>query len=136
MPVAALAATRDDRPVAVVTGAFGDEVLAPLLAAHPRPDLRTVRVENQFFGGTIGVAGLLTGPDLARALAAEPDGHRYLLPDACLSKGRFLDGSAPDELPRAVEIVASDGWSLRCALEGWPAPPGQPAETVTAGCGA
>jgi putative radical SAM enzyme (TIGR03279 family) len=129
-------AARDDRPVAVVTGAFGDEVLAPLLAAHPRADLRTVRVENEFFGGTIGVAGLLTGPDLARTLAAEPDGHRYLLPDACLSKGRFIDGSTPEEMPRTVEIVASDGWSLRCALDGWPAPPRREAETVTTGCGA
>jgi len=127
---------RDDRPIAVVTGTFGDEVLAPLLAAHPRSDLRTVRVENEFFGGTIGVAGLLTGPDLARTLAAEPDGHRYLLPDACLSKGRFIDGSAPADLPRPVEIVGSDGWSLRCALDGRAAPPRQALEAVTTGCGA
>jgi putative radical SAM enzyme (TIGR03279 family) len=112
----------DDRPVAVVTGAFGDTVLAPLVAAHPRADVRTVRVENQFFGGTIGVAGLLTGPDLARVLAAEPPGHRYLLPDACVSQGRFLDGSTPEELPRPVEILKSDGWSLRCALDGRPQP--------------
>jgi putative radical SAM enzyme (TIGR03279 family) len=112
----------DGRPVAVVTGAFGDTVLAPLVAAHPRADVRTVRVENQFFGGTIGVAGLLTGPDLARVLAAEPPGHRYLLPDACVSQGRFLDGSTPEELPRPVEILKSDGWSLRCALDGRPQP--------------
>jgi NifB/MoaA-like Fe-S oxidoreductase len=126
----------DDRPVAVLTGTFGDEILTPLLAAHPRADLRTVRVENEFFGGTIGVAGLLTGPDLARVLASEPEGHRYLLPDACLSQGRFIDGSAPGELPRAVEIVASDGWSLRCALDGRPAPPREPALVTSSGCGA
>jgi len=129
-------ADRDDRPIAVVTGAFGDEVLSPLLAAHPRSDLRTVRVENEFFGGTIGVAGLLTGPDLARTLAAEPDGHRYLIPDACLSKGRFIDGSAPEDLPRAVEIVGSDGWSLRCALDGRAAPARPAVDTVIVGCGA
>ena len=29
------------------------------------------------------------------SLAAEPEGHRYLLPDVCLSNGRFLDGTAP-----------------------------------------
>jgi putative radical SAM enzyme (TIGR03279 family) len=120
----------DERPVGVLTGTFGDEVLAPLLAAHPRPDVRTVPVDNRFFGGTIGVAGLLTGPDLARVLAQEPEGHRYLLPDACLSQGRFIDGSAPAALPRPVEVVASDGWSLRCALEGRIAPP------AAAGCGA
>jgi putative radical SAM enzyme (TIGR03279 family) len=125
----------DDRPIGVLTGTFGDEVLAPLLAAHPRTDVRTVRVENEFFGGTIGVAGLLTGPDLARVLAAEPEGHRYLLPDACLSQGRFIDGSAPDELPRVVEIVGSDGWSLRCALDGRPAPAREPALATSPGCG-
>ena len=35
----------------------------------------------------------MTGADLARVLAAEPAGDRYLLPDVCLSDdGRFLDG--------------------------------------------
>ena len=29
----------------------------------------------------------MTGADLARTLADEPDGHRYLLPDVCLSGG-------------------------------------------------
>jgi NifB/MoaA-like Fe-S oxidoreductase len=126
----------DHRPVGVLTGSFGDEVLAPLLAAHPRTNVRTVRVENEFFGGTIGVAGLLTGPDLARVLAAEPEGHRYLLPDACLSKGRLIDGSAPEALPRPVEIVASDGWSLRCALDGRPAPARGAVLVTSSGCGA
>ena len=36
----------------------------------------------------------MTGADLTRVLAAEPAGHRYLLPDVCLSDdGRFLDGT-------------------------------------------
>ncbi len=55
--------------------------------------------------------------DVARALAGEPEGHRYLLPDVCLSEGRFLDGMTVADLPRAVEIVPSDGLSLRLALE-------------------
>ena len=58
----------DLRPVTVVTGAYGAEVLAPLLAAHPRDDLELKPVPNDFFGGNIGVAGLLTGADLSRAL--------------------------------------------------------------------
>ena len=40
-----------------------------------------------------------------------------LLPDVCLSQGRFLDGLAPADLPRSVEIVATDGLALRAALE-------------------
>ncbi len=104
-------------PVGIVTGTYGAAVLGPLVAALRRPDVRVVAVENQFFGGNIGVAGLLVGADLARALAAEPTGHRYLLPDACLSQGRFLDGTRTADLPRPVEVVAADGLSLRRALD-------------------
>jgi hypothetical protein len=50
-------------------------------------------------------------------LAREPEGHRYLLPDVCLSRGVFLDGLSPAELPRPVEIVPTDGAALRAALE-------------------
>ena len=73
-------------------------------------------VDNSFFGGTTGVTGLLVGEDLARTLAAEPEGHRYLLPDVCLSNGRFLDGTAPEDLPRPVEVIPTDGHALREAL--------------------
>jgi hypothetical protein len=79
--------------------------------------VRILPVRNDFFGGNIAVAGLITGPDLSRTLAGEPPGCRYLLPDVCLSKGRFIDGSTPGELPVAVEIVPSDGASLRRLLE-------------------
>ena len=50
-------------------------------------------------------------------LAGEPEGHRYLLPDVCLSRGVFLDGLSPADLPRAVEVVPTDGASLRRALD-------------------
>jgi NifB/MoaA-like Fe-S oxidoreductase len=105
---------RSGAPVGVLTGTYGARVLAPLLA--DRPGVRVLPVENRFFGGNIGVAGLLVGEDVARTLAAEPEGHRYLLPDVCLSQGRFLDGLAPEDLPRPVEIVATDGHALREAL--------------------
>jgi len=106
---------RRTAPVAVLTGTYGASVLAPLLA--DRDDVRVVAVENRFFGGNIGVTGLMVGEDLRRVLADEPDGHRYLLPDVCLSGGRFLDGTTPEDLPRPVEVVATDGLSLRAALE-------------------
>ncbi len=91
-------------------------MLAPLVACLDRDDVRVVPVDNTFFGGTTGVTGLLVGEDLARTLAAEPEGHRYLLPDVCLSNGRFLDGTAPEDLPRPVEVIPTDGHSLREAL--------------------
>ncbi len=75
-------------------------------------------VDNQFFGGNTGVTGLMTGEDLTRVLAEQPAGHRYLLPDVCISDdGRFLDGLAVDDLPRPVEVITTDGIALRNALE-------------------
>jgi putative radical SAM enzyme (TIGR03279 family) len=108
----------DPRPVAVLTGSYGARILRPLLDAHPRHDVAVHEVANDFFGGNIGVAGLLTGEDLARALSTAPRGTRYLLPDACLNEGRFLDGLTLADLPRAVEVVPTDGHSLRAALDG------------------
>ena len=64
--------TADPRPVTVLTGTYGARILRPLLAAHPRHDVAVHEVSNDFFGGNIGVAGLLTGEDVARALSTAP----------------------------------------------------------------
>ena len=92
-------------------------MLAPLVDSLHRSDIRLLAVHNEFFGGNTGVTGLMVGADLSRVLADEPAGHRYLLPDVCLSEGRFLDGTTVEELPRPVEVVATDGRALRAALE-------------------
>jgi len=109
---------RHDAPIGVLTGELGAEVLAPLIAGLGREDVRLIPVRNEFFGGNTGVTGLLVHADLTKALAAEPAGHRYLLPDVCLSDdGRFLDGGAVADLPRPVEVVPTDGHALRRALQ-------------------
>ncbi|HEU5082302.1 MAG TPA: DUF512 domain-containing protein [Acidimicrobiales bacterium] len=106
-----------DAPVGILTAPYGARVLAPLVESLGRPDVRIVEVANRFFGGNVGVTGLMVGEDLARALAEQPEGHRYLLPDVCLSEDRFLDGLSVADLPRPVEVVPTDGASLRRALE-------------------
>ena len=105
-------------PVGILSGELGARVVGPLVATLQRPDVRVIPVVNEFFGGNTGVTGLMTGADLRRVLASEPEGHRYLLPDVCLSDdGRFLDGGTVDDLPRPVEVVPTDGHALRRALE-------------------
>ena len=109
---------RRSAPVGVLTGALGAPVITPLIESLGRSDVRVLTVENQFFGGNTGVTGLMTGEDVSNVLAGEPAGHRYLLPDVCLSDdGRFLDGVGVDELPRPVEIIPTDGIALRAALD-------------------
>jgi putative radical SAM enzyme (TIGR03279 family) len=108
---------RRNAPVGILTGQFGARVISPLVDALQRRDVRVIPVANEFFGGNTAVTGLMVGHDLQRVLATEPTGHRYLLPDVCLSEGRFLDGTTVDDLPRPVEVIATDGISLRRALE-------------------
>jgi len=104
--------------------------------------LRIVTFDNEFFGGNVVVSVLMVGSDLARVLAVQPEGHRYLLPDVCLTQGRFLDGTEPTDLPRPVEVVPADGASLRAALglaagrsagAGAPGPKGRAPATIGAG---
>ena len=108
---------RRTAPVGILTGTLGAQVLEPLVADIDRDDVRVIGVDNDFFGGNVGVAGLMVGADLQRVLSSEPEGHRYLLPDVCLNRGVFLDGLSPDDLPRPVEIIPTDGIALRKALE-------------------
>ena len=107
---------RRDAPIGVLTAPYGARVLEPLLAESGCDRARLCVVENRFFGGNIAVTGLMVGEDVARVLAEQPEGHRYLLPDVCLSEDRFLDGMGLDDLPRPVEVVATDGLALRRAL--------------------
>lgn len=101
----------------ILTGAYGASVLAPVLAANGYGEVEVLAVENGFFGGTTAVTGLLTGSDLAAGLTGRDPNRRYLLPDVCLSQGRFLDDTTPGDLPVPVEVVPTDGASLRRVLD-------------------
>jgi putative radical SAM enzyme (TIGR03279 family) len=105
----------DTRATYVITGELGARVLEPLLPELPG-DARLLTVANRFFGGNIGVTGLLTGADVSDALANAPHDARYLLPDVVLSRGKFLDDTTVASLPRTVEIVPTDGAALVRAL--------------------
>ena len=88
-----------------------------MLDDHGFGDVEVVAVENRYFGGNIKVAGLLTGFDIARTLETLPVDATVLLPDVCLSEGRFLDGLGLEDLPRSVTTVTTTGNDLRETLE-------------------
>ena len=81
-----------------------------------------IAVENDFFGHTIDVAGLLTGQDLSAQLQRVPSLGRVLLPLHMLRHGEtvFLDDYTVDrlsqELGSPVQIVDDDGGSLLDAM--------------------
>ena len=88
------------------------------------PALRgqVIAVENDFFGHTIDVAGLLTGQDLSAQLQKVPDLGRVLLPLHMLRHGEnvFLDDYTVErlsaELGYPVQIVGIDGGDLLDAM--------------------
>lgn len=73
-------------------------------------DVTPVQVENTSFGNTVTVAGLLTGRDVIRALAARAREFDVLLVPDCVFKDDadvFLDDVTVDELEGALGIRAS-----------------------------
>lgn len=92
----------EPRAVSVVTGELFAPVLAGLLgeARVQGLTLQLCPVPNAFFGGSISVAGLLTGQDIVQALAGRRLGDLLLVPGAALKEGEgvFLDDMTPADL--------------------------------------
>ena len=102
----------------VLTGHYGARVLAPLVAAHGRTDVDGAPVANDFFGGNIGVAGLLTGEDLGRALGGRARGPPLPAARRLPQRGALPRRADAGRPAPAVEVVPTDGASLRRALDG------------------
>lgn len=107
---------QDQMPTMILTSEYGSKVIGPLVSRLNRNDIDVAVVRNEYFGGNIAVAGLMVGEDISKTQEEIGGGFRYLLPDVCLSEGRFLDGVTPRQLPFPVEIIKSDGMSLAKAL--------------------
>ncbi len=113
-------------PFTIATGTaaapFLRELLARAKAYFPRLEGQVIAVENDFFGHTIDVAGLLTGQDLSAQLQRVPSLGRVLLPLHMLRHGEtvFLDdytvARLADELGCPVQIVGIDGGDLLDAM--------------------
>ena len=96
------------RAVTVVTGAMFAPLLRPLL---DRIGVRGLRVAlapvvNDWFGHGIGVAGLLTGQDIAAQLEGLPLGDEVLVPAVAIRDGAgvFLDDLSPADLSASLGV--------------------------------
>lgn len=85
-------------------------------------DCRVFTVKNNFFGGDVTVAGLLTGSDYISALEGENLGERLLIPASSLRYDGelFLDDMSITELAQRLNTkiipVQNDGGALLDAL--------------------
>ena len=107
--------TGDDRKIhrTIATG----ELAAPFLRKHvdavqkkyPNVDIQVLAIKNEFFGGKITVAGLITGTDLISQLKGKDLGDRLLLTNHMLKSGEpvFLDDVTVDDVQNALQIKVS-----------------------------
>ncbi len=107
--------TGDDRKIhrTIATG----ELAAPFLQKHvdavrkkyPNVDIQVLAIKNEFFGGKITVAGLITGTDLISQLKGKDLGDRLLLTNHMLKSGEpvFLDDITVDDVQNALQIKVS-----------------------------
>ena len=113
-------------PFTIATGTAAAPFMTYLLeqarAYFPALRGQVIAVENDFFGHTIDVAGLLTGQDLSAQLRRVPELGRVLLPLHMLRHGEnvFLDDYTVErlsaELNCPVQIVGIDGGDLLDAM--------------------
>jgi NifB/MoaA-like Fe-S oxidoreductase len=103
--------------VTVITGEYAAPILRQLFDDHDFAEVSILPVKNAYFGGNIKVAGLLTGQDLNAALREVPHSTVLLLPDVCLSEGRFLDGLTLEDLTHQVITIRTTGQDLRSTLD-------------------
>ena len=107
--------TGDDRKIhrTIATG----ELAAPFLRKHvesvrkkyPNADIQVLAIKNEFFGGKITVAGLITGTDLISQLKGKDLGDRLLLTNHMLKSGEpvFLDDLTVEDVQNALQIKVS-----------------------------
>jgi len=82
-------------PAVVLTARYGAAAIEPVrsrLEALSGRAIRLLEVPNDYFAGNVGVAGLMVGDDVRRAIAADTGPAAvYLLPDVALLGDHFLD---------------------------------------------
>lgn len=122
----------EKRRVSIATGeaAYSYIKLAAekIMSACDELECNVYCVKNEFFGGQVTVAGLLTGVDMAAALKGRDLGDELLIPQSSLrAEGDlFLCGHSPewlsDELGVDVTVAGNDAVSFVSAVLGCDAP--------------
>lgn len=118
--------TENPKSFTIATGRAAESFLRGLVekakAQFPGLKGQVIGIDNDFFGRTIDVAGLLTGQDLSRQLREHELGDRVLLPLHMLRHGEtvFLDDYTVEQLQEEihcpVQIVGIDGGDLADAM--------------------
>ena len=120
------ALTPSDAPFSIATGTAAARYLTNLLKiAKTKCDKisgNVYAIENNFFGHSVNVSGLITGQDITAQLKNRDLGTRLLIPINMLRRGEdvFLDGTTVAELSETlgvpVKIIPQNGAALLHAI--------------------
>lgn len=115
-------------PFSIATGVsaapFFEKLLAMARERYPRLQGRVYAVENDFFGHSINVAGLVTGGDLIRQLQGRELGERLFISQNMLRRQEmdFLDDVTLEQASAALAVpiypLEQDGFALWDAVSG------------------
>ena len=117
-----------NREITIATGESAYSLLCDLVS-HLKEKftglkVNVIKVENEFFGKTVTVAGLLTGQDLKEQLQNKALGEELLIPRVSLRNegDKFLDDVTLTELSQFLNIkvtpVENDGYKLLKSILG------------------
>ncbi len=101
------------KKIGVITGKLGKKVLEQILPYikryFPNVSLTLIEVENNFFGNTITVTGLLTGRDIVNTLKfVKEKFDKILVPDIVLnSNNKFLDNMDRNAFLKTLDLPIS-----------------------------
>ena len=96
----------------VVTGELAYPLIKMLMdtlcAIHPNIHVRVHMIKNEFFGGNVTVAGLVTGGDIIRQVKGKLASRTLFIPEVMLreEKDKFLDDVTLGGLEKALHVRA------------------------------
>jgi len=99
-----------DIRVSIVTGTSAGNFIRRLCTEFQKIfhiDIDLYVINNNFFGETITVSGLLTGQDILTGLKGGKLGGKLLVPANALREGRFLDDMLMDDLSAQLNVNAT-----------------------------
>lgn len=120
----------EKRKISIATGCAAHGFLSNLVDTVQKKwhnlDCTVYKIDNDFFGRTITVAGLLTGQDILLQMKGRDMGEKLYIPSAMLrAEGDlFLDDMTPKQLSDGlgvpVDTAGNDGYEFLKALAGLP----------------
>ena len=111
----------------VVTGTLAAPLIRDcaeaLMRKYPQVQVTVHAIRNEFFGGNVSVAGLVTGTDIIRQCRGRLQGDLLAVPEVMVrdEKGQFLDDITLEQLGRelgcrAISIPTDGGGCCKAYL--------------------